>query len=36
MSLKLEDFMVEDVVTVEEKATVKKAVELVNKHEKAV
>jgi len=33
MSLKLEDVMVEDVITVEEKATVKKAVELMNKHE---
>jgi len=33
MSLKLEDVMVEDVITVEEKATIKKAVELMNKHE---
>jgi len=33
MSLKLEDVMIEDVVTVEEKTTVKKAVELMNKHE---
>ena len=33
MSLKLEDVMVEDVITVGEKATVKKAVELMNKHE---
>jgi CBS domain-containing protein len=33
MFLKLEDVMVEDVITVEEKITVKKAVELMNKHE---
>jgi len=33
MSLKLEDVMVEDVITVEEETTVKKAVELMNKHE---
>jgi len=33
MSLKLADVMVEDVITVEEKATIKKAVELMNKHE---
>ncbi|MFB0500841.1 MAG: CBS domain-containing protein, partial [Candidatus Bathyarchaeia archaeon] len=33
MSLKLEDVMVKGIVTVEEKATVKKAVELMNKHE---
>jgi len=33
MSLKLGDIMVEDVITVEEKATIKKAVELMNKHE---
>ena len=33
MSLKVEDVMVEDVITVEEKATTKKAVELMNKHE---
>jgi len=33
MSLKLEDVMVEEVITVEEKATVKEAVELMNKHE---
>jgi len=33
MSLKLEDVMVEDVITIEEKATIKKAVELMNKHE---
>jgi CBS domain-containing protein len=33
MSLKLKDIMVEDVITIEEKATVKKAVELMNKHE---
>jgi len=33
MSLKLEDVMVEDVITVEEKVTVKKAVELMNKNE---
>ena len=33
MSLKLEDVMVEDVITVKEKATTKKAVELMNKHE---
>ena len=33
MSLKLADVMVEDVITVEEKATTKKAVELMNKHE---
>ena len=33
MSLKVEDVMVEDVITVEEKATIKKAVELMNKHE---
>jgi CBS domain-containing protein len=33
MSLKLADVMVEDVITVEDKATIKKAVELMNKHE---
>jgi len=33
MSLKVEDVMVEDVVTVEEDVTVKKAVELMNKYE---
>jgi len=33
MPLKLEDVMVEDVITVEETTTVKKAVELMNKHE---
>jgi len=33
MSLKLEDIMVKDVTTVEEKATVENAVELMNKHE---
>ena len=33
MSLKLEDVMVEDVITVGEKTTVKKAVELMKKHE---
>jgi len=33
MSLKVEDVMVEDVITVEEKTTIKKAVELMNKHE---
>ena len=33
MSLKLEDVMIEDVITVGEKVTVKKAVELMNKHE---
>ncbi len=33
MSLKLKDVMVEDVITVEEKATAKKAVELMNKQE---
>ncbi len=33
MSLRLEDVMVEDVITVEEKATVKKAVEFMNEHE---
>lgn len=33
MSLKLEDVMVEDVITVEDEATAKKAVELMNKHE---
>jgi len=33
MLLKLEDVMVEEVITVEEKATVKEAVELMNKHE---
>ena len=33
MSLKLEDVMVKGIITVEEKATVKKAVELMNKHE---
>jgi len=33
MSLKLEDVMVQDVITVEETTTVKKAVELMNKHE---
>ena len=33
MSLKLEDVMVKDVIGIEEKATVKKAVELMNKHE---
>jgi CBS domain-containing protein len=33
MSLKLEDVMVKDVITIEEKATVKKAVELMNEHE---
>jgi len=33
MPLKLEDVMVEDVITVEEETTVKKAVELMNKHE---
>jgi len=31
--LKLEDVMVEDVITVEEKATVKKTAELMNKHD---
>lgn len=31
--MKLEDVMVKDVVTVDEKTTVKKAVELMNKHE---
>lgn len=33
MSLKLEDVMVENVITVGERATVKKAVELMNKHD---
>jgi len=33
MSLKLADVMVEDVITVEEKATTKKAAELMNEHE---
>ncbi|MBE0512252.1 CBS domain-containing protein [Candidatus Bathyarchaeota archaeon] len=33
MSLKVADVMVEDVITVEEKTTIKKAVELMNKHE---
>jgi len=33
MSLKLEDVMVEDVITIGEKATVREAVELMNKHE---
>jgi len=33
MSLKLKDVMIEDVITVGEKATVKEAVELMNKHE---
>jgi CBS domain-containing protein len=33
MSLKVEDVMVEDVVTVEESVTVKKAVEIMNKYE---
>ena len=33
ISLKLEDVMVKDVITVEDKATIKKAVELMNKHE---
>ena len=33
MSLKLEDVMVEDVITVGEKTTVKKAVELMKNHE---
>ena len=33
MSLRLADVMVEDVITVEENTTIKKAVELMNKHE---
>jgi len=33
MSLKVEDVMIEDLVTVEEDISVKKAVELMNKHE---
>jgi len=33
MSLEVEDVMVENVVTIEEEATVRKAVELMNKHE---
>jgi len=33
VSLKVEDVMVEDVVTVEAEASVKKAVEIMNKHE---
>ena len=33
MSLKVEDVMVEDVISVPEKATVRKAAELMNKHE---
>lgn len=33
MSLKLADVMIEDVITVEEKATTKKAAELMNEHE---
>ncbi|NIW13945.1 MAG: CBS domain-containing protein, partial [Candidatus Thorarchaeota archaeon] len=32
MSLKIEDIMIEEVVSVQEKATVTKAVELMNKH----
>ncbi|NIW09313.1 MAG: CBS domain-containing protein, partial [Gammaproteobacteria bacterium] len=33
MSLKLKEIMIKDVITVEAKATVKTAVELMNKHE---
>jgi len=33
MSLEVEDVMVEEVMTIDEEATVKKAVELMNKHE---
>ncbi|NIQ07567.1 MAG: CBS domain-containing protein, partial [Candidatus Korarchaeota archaeon] len=33
MSLEVEDVMVEEVVTIDEEATVKEAVELMNKHE---
>jgi predicted transcriptional regulator len=33
MSVKLVDVIVKDVITVEDKATIKKAAELVNQHE---
>lgn len=36
MLLKVEDVMVKEVITVGEKATVREAVELVNKHENGV